>query len=137
MTPQWDNHFSPHYKLNTLYLHLLETYRHQIRQGVALLWEAPILKGTWPFDYVTNMTSPDKLKNLYFCFQKRKYKLLLWLLHLGASLRKDIQHANAKFVTNFLLNLYWEYFGFYLKASHTTVVSSISNQCWEDYIIRN
>ena len=48
-------------KLNTLYLHLQKTYQHQIRQGGDLLWEAPILKFTRPFNRVNNLKSLDKI----------------------------------------------------------------------------
>lgn len=57
-------------KLNTFYLHLQETYRQQIIQGAVFLWEAPTLIATWSFNYVTSVTSRDKLENLCFPFHK-------------------------------------------------------------------
>ena len=42
----------------------------------------PPLKATWPFGYVTSVTSSDILKKLYFHFHKT-YGCLTWMLVYG------------------------------------------------------
>ena len=54
---------------------------HQTREGAVLLWEAPRVKATWPFDYVTKETSHDSLKKLRSHFHKT-----YGCLNLGANL---------------------------------------------------
>ena len=66
MTTQWSGHVRSCDKLNTLYLDLQETNGRQTRLGAVLLWEVPTLKAKWLFDYVTNVTSRDKLKSFHF-----------------------------------------------------------------------
>ena len=46
------------------------TNRHQFKQGASLLWKVPILKAVWPFYHVTNLSSRNNLKNLYFYYHK-------------------------------------------------------------------
>ena len=40
-----------------------QTYGHETRQSADLLWEAPIVKATWPFHKVSNFKSHDNLGN--------------------------------------------------------------------------
>ena len=59
VTLQWGGHVGSRDKLNTLYLHLKDTYRHQTRKFAVLLGKDPTLQANWRFDYVTNATSRD------------------------------------------------------------------------------
>ena len=87
-------------KLNTLYLHLQKTHEHQTRQGAGLQSETPILKVILPFDHVTNSSSLDNFKNLYFHYYKScgtqtlKSSLTLVLLHSARALLSNFKLWN-------------------------------------------
>ena len=90
ITSQRGGHVGSRYKLNTLYLHLQGTYRHQTRQGAVLL-----KKTCTNLSHIT-LWLYDQRK-VVWQFEKFIFPLSqnLWLLNLGANLREQIHHANA------------------------------------------
>ena len=70
ITPQWVGLVRPCYKLNELYLYLQNIHGRQTRQDSDLTWDAPTLKVTLLFDYVTKVKSPDHLKNQFSIFTR-------------------------------------------------------------------
>ena len=103
ITSQW-GHVRSRDKLNTLYLHLQKTHRHQTSQGADLQWwclvadlhwltvvmeaggdlqvkeptyGAPILKERWLFDHVTNVRSLDSYISTITRFMVSKHGMVL------------------------------------------------------------